>query len=93
MDETVLNQLSSVVINAAIMVHCELGPGLLESVYQTCLAYELKDRGLAVATEVVLPVVYRGNQIKSGLRLDMLIENQLVIELKSVEKTLPVHVK
>lgn len=93
MEENGLNQLSAAAINAAIMVHRELGPGLLEFVYQTCLAYELRGRGLAVETEVALPVVYRGVQIESGFRIDMLIEDRLVIELKSVEKVSPVHVK
>ncbi|MCP3177048.1 GxxExxY protein [Desulfuromonas sp. KJ2020] len=93
MNKDALNQLSSSVINGAICVHRELGPGLLESVYQSCLAYELKERGMEVVTEVALPIFYRGNRIESGLRLDMIIENRLVIELKSVEKVLPVHVK
>jgi len=93
MEQNLLNRLSSEVINAAISVHRELGPGLLESVYQACLAYELKDRGLAVETELAIPVIYRGIQIESGLRLDMLVEDQLIIELKSIEKILPVHVK
>jgi len=93
MDENGLNQLSAAAINAAIVVHRELGPGLLESVYQTCMAYELRGRGLTVETEVALPVVYRGVQIASGFRIDMLIEDGFIIELKSVEKISPVHIK
>jgi GxxExxY protein len=88
------NQLSSSIIKAAIAVHRELGPGLLESVYQSCLAIELRDMGLEVQTEVPLPVVYRGHIIEEqGFRLDLLIEGKIIVELKSVEQVQPVHKK
>ena len=93
MDEK-LNQLSEKVIGAAIRVHQELGPGLLESVYQSCLLIELQSMGLKVESEVPVEVRYRGLLINDqGFRLDLLVENCLVVELKSVEKVQPVHKK
>ena len=89
-----LNQLSSQVIKAAITVHQILGPGLLESVYQSCMLIELRDMGMEVQSEVPLPVFYRGQEVnEAGFRLDLLVENRLVVELKSVEKVQPVHKK
>ena len=78
------------IIDAAFKVHSTLGPGLLESVYEACLVYELTQRGMAVQKQVVLPVIYEDVQIEAGLRLDLLIEDQIVVELKAVEKHLPV---
>ena len=93
MDEK-LNQLTKKVIGAAIRVHQELGPGLLESVYQECLAVELKSQGLSVQSEVPVEVRYRGQVISDqGFRLDLLVDNCLVVELKSVERVKPVHKK
>ncbi len=92
--ELELNQLSSKVIVAAINVHEELGPGLLESVYAACMAIELKEMDLKVQSEVPLPVSYRGQKIsEEGFRLDLLIEDRIVVELKSVEKVQPIHKK
>jgi GxxExxY protein len=89
-----LNELSSKVIGAAIDVHKQLGPGLLESVYQKCMEIELKERGLQVKTEVPLHVVYKGHEISDdAFRIDLLIEDALVVELKSVEEIKPVHKK
>ena len=89
-----LNQLSSQVIKAAITVHQILGPGLLESVYQSCMLIELRNMGIDVQSEVHLPVFYRGQEVSAaGFRLDLLVENRLVVELKSVEKLQPVHKK
>jgi GxxExxY protein len=89
-----LNQLSSKVIVAAINVHRELGPGLLESVYAACMAIELKEMDLKVETEVPLPVFYRGGKVSSeGFRLDLLIEDKVIVELKSLEKVQFVHKK
>ena len=88
------NQLSSQVIKAVITVHQELGPGLLESVYQSCMLIELRDMRIEVQFEVPLPVFYRGQEVSAaGFRLDLLVENRLVVELKSVEKVQPVHKK
>ena len=89
-----LNKVSSQIIQAAITVHKELGPGLLESVYQSCIVIELENMGMKVDSQVALPIVYRGRQIhEQGLRLDLLVNNKVVVELKSVEKVEPVHKK
>jgi GxxExxY protein len=79
------------IVDASIKVHRALGPGLLESAYQHCLAYELRKRGLRVECEVQLPVVYDGLQIDAGYRLDMLVEGIVIVENKAVERILPVH--
>ena len=79
------------VIGAAIRVHKTLGPGLLESVYETCLAHELVKAGLNVERQVDLPVVYDTVKLECGFRIDLLVENQVVVELKAVEKTQPIH--
>ena len=79
------------VVDAAIQVHRALGPGLLESAYQACLAYELRKRGVRVECEVLLPVRYDGQQIDAGYRIDMLVEGMVIIENKTVERLLPIH--
>ena len=86
-----LNELSYLVIRCAMKVHTELGPGLLESAYAACLAHELRKNGLEVKTQVALPVHYDGVQIELGYRLDLVVGNQLVVELKAIENVLPVH--
>lgn len=91
MSESEYNILSSKIINAAIDVHKELGPGLLESVYEFCLVEELKSRGLKYETQVRLPIVYKGKQLDKEFIIDILVEDMLIIELKSVEVILPVH--
>jgi GxxExxY protein len=78
-------------VDAAIKVHSALGPGLLESAYQACLAYELRKRGLRVVCEVLLPILYDGQQIDTGYRIDMLVEDCIVIENKVVDQLLPIH--
>lgn len=89
-----LNHITSRIIGAAITVHSELGPGLLESVYQACLEIELPDMGFTVASEIPVPVVYKGKEIrKDGFRIDLLVEDTVVVELKSVEIVQPVHKK
>jgi GxxExxY protein len=89
-----LNSISSQIIKAAITVHKTLGPGLLESVYQKCMVIELEGMGLAVESEVDLPVCYRDQKITDlGFRLDLLVECAVIVELKSVEKVAPVHKK
>ncbi|HTK56225.1 MAG TPA: GxxExxY protein [Gemmatimonadales bacterium] len=87
----VTHDLSDRVIAAAISVHRQLGPGLLESAYQRCLEMELRARGVSFATEVALHVEYKGGIVYDAYRIDLLIEDQLVVELKSVEKLLPLH--
>jgi GxxExxY protein len=86
-----LNQLGYDVIAAAIEVQSHLGPGLLESVYEECLVEELKLRGIRVKRQVQVPIYYKGRAIKTPLRLDLLVDDILVVELKTVEKVLPVH--
>jgi GxxExxY protein len=89
-----LNQISSQIIKAAINVHKELGPGLLESVYQAAMVIELRYMGISVRSEVPLPVSYRGEQIhEEGFRLDLLVQDTVIVELKSVEKVDNVHKK
>jgi len=89
-----LNRLSSQIIKAAIGVHRQLGPGLLESVYQACMVIELEGMGLNVESQVPCPISYRGRRITDqGFRLDLLVEDTVVVELKSVEKVEPVHKK
>lgn len=90
---TELNALSYKVIGLAIEVHRQLGPGLLESTYQACLFYELKKSGLKVEKEVSLPITYKEIKLEQGYsyRIDLLIENKLVVELKTVEAFTPVH--
>ena len=89
-----LNQISSKIIQAAINVHNELGPGLLESVYHRCMAIELSDMGMKVETEMEIPVVYCGKKITDfGFRIDLLAESAVVVELKSVETIKAVHKK
>ena len=89
-----LNSISANVIHAAISVHRELGPGLLESVYQDCMLIELRNLGTRVEGEVALPVFYKGQKIRDdGFRLDLLVEDRVIVELKSVEMIQPVHKK
>ncbi|MFO1041267.1 MAG: GxxExxY protein [Planctomycetaceae bacterium] len=86
-----LNDITGQIVDAAMKVHTALGPGLLESAYQACLAYELRKRGLQVETEVELPVHYEGIRLDVGYRLDLLVESQVIVELKSVENVMPLH--
>ena len=85
------NELTGKIIGAAIEVHRELGPGLLESAYQACLFDELKELGLNVEKELELPVIYKGRKIDVNYRIDLLVENTVIVELKSVENILPIH--
>ena len=89
-----LNQLSSKIIQAAIAVHKELGPGLLESVYQSCILIELENMSIKAQSQVALPIVYRGQKLDGqGFRLDLLVGDTVVVELKSVKKVEAVHKK
>jgi GxxExxY protein len=88
------NQLTSQIIQAAIVVHKELGPGLLESVYQACITIELERMGIDFKAEASLPISYRGKKLdKQVFRLDLVVEDTVIVELKSVEKVEPVHKK
>ncbi len=85
------NEIGRIVVDAAIKVHKALGPGLLESAYQACLAYELRKRGLEVRCEVGLPLKYEDVTLDIGYRVDIVIEGKVMLELKAVEKLLPIH--
>jgi GxxExxY protein len=86
-----VNEITRLILEAAYKVHSALGPGLLESSYQACLAYEIRKRGLHVETEVPLPLVYEEIRLDCGYRIDMLVENCVIIELKVVEVLNDVH--
>jgi len=80
------------IVNAAIKVHRALGPGLLESTYQKCLSYELKQKGFKVDTEVLLPIQYENIKIDAGYRIDMIIDDCIIIENKTVNEFMPIHI-
>ena len=86
-----INQLSSMIIGEAIEVHRHLGPGLLESAYEECLCREISLRGMNFARQVPLPVEYKGSKLDCGYRLDIVVENQIIVELKACEKIEPIH--
>ena len=86
-----VNRITGAIIDAAMKVHSVLGPGLLESVYQACLAHELHGRGLRVASQVGLPVVYEGEKIELGFRMDLVVQNAVIVEVKCVDAIHPVH--
>ena len=86
-----VNQTTEDTIGAAIAVHRALGPGLLESAYEACLAYELTERGRAVERQKSLPVVYRGVRVDCGYRIDLFVDDSVVVELKAVERLEPIH--
>ena len=83
--------LSNRVIGCALEVHRALGPGLLESAYEQCLAHELRAEGIAAAVQEPLPIRYKGLQLDAGYRVDLLVEDALIVELKAVERLLPIH--
>jgi GxxExxY protein len=87
------NEVAKLIVNAAYKVHTTLGPGLLESVYDTVLAYELEKRGMEVRRQVPLPVVYEKIKFDEGFRADLVVQGKVIVELKSVEKVAPVHKK
>jgi GxxExxY protein len=83
--------LTEAIIGAAIEVHRALGPGLLESAYEACLAHELLSRGIMVQRQLSLPIVYKGQLVEVGYRIDMLVDDRVVVELKAVDKLIPIH--
>ncbi len=85
------DSLTESVIGLAIEVHRALGPRLLESAYQECLCYELRAKGIAFGRQVALPVVYKSVKLDCGYRMDLVVDERLVVELKTVEKILPIH--
>ena len=89
--KTEIEKIGKQIVDAAFEVHSELGPGLLESVYEICLVEELKERGLTVERQVKLPVVYKDKILQKEFIIDILVEKSVIIELKAVEMLLPVH--
>lgn len=85
------NRISKIILDAALTVHKEMGPGLLESVYEFCLVEELRSRGLKVEQQVLLPLFYKEKKLTKDFRIDILVNKEIIIEVKSVELLLPVH--
>ncbi len=86
-----LNKITETIIGVAIGIHKALGPGLLESAYEACMVYDLTQAGLRVEQQKSLPVVYREVKLECGYRLDLLVEKEVIVEIKSIEKFLPIH--
>ena len=86
-----LNRITEAIIGAAIEVHKALGPGLLESAYEACLSYELMQRGYKVMQQVALPLVYKEAKLDCGYRLDLFVNDAVIVEIKSVESLAPIH--
>lgn len=87
------NELAKQIVDAAYRVHTSLGPGLLESAYEAVLALELENRGLRVTRQQVVPIVYQGTRIETGFRADLIVQDLVIVEIKSVEAVAPVHKK
>ena len=87
------NEVAKIIVDAAYKIHLTLGPGLLESVYEAVMEHDLKKRGLFVGRQIALPVVYDGITLEEGYRADLIVENLVIVELKSVEQLHPVHPK
>ena len=90
-DREFLNKTAKLIIDKAIVVHSKLGPGLLESIYRRCLTHELRNAGHKVVVEQLVPVHYDGLELDDGYRLDMLVNDGVIVEIKTVERLLPVH--
>ncbi|UCH36671.1 MAG: GxxExxY protein [Armatimonadota bacterium] len=86
-----VDRVAAQIVDAAFRVHSSLGPGLLESVYEACLVHELSKRGLRVSQQLALPVVYDGIRIDAGLRIDLVVEDCVIVEVKTVENLAPIH--
>jgi GxxExxY protein len=86
-----IEKTAKAILDAAFTVHSNLGPGLLENVYETCLAHELRNKGFNVQVQLTFPVIYDNVRIEVGYRLDMLVNDQVIVEIKSVEQVLSVH--
>jgi GxxExxY protein len=86
-----LNRITGQIVDAAMRVHTKIGPGLLESAYEACLAFELRKRGLKALTQVGLPIVYDDVQLDVGYRIDLLVEDEVIVELKAVDAIAPIH--
>ena len=86
-----LNRVSGDVVDSSMEVHSTLGPGLLESAYEACLTYELRSRGYTVVTQQPLPLIYKGIHLDLGYRMDLLVDNSVVVEVKAVDKLIPLY--
>lgn len=86
-----LNEISGKIIEYSIKVHSALGPGMLEGAYEICLMHELISNGMKVNSQVTLPIMYEGIRLDAGYRIDLLVEDSVIVELKSIERLLPVH--
>ena len=86
-----INDITGTIVDAAMTVHSELGPGLLESTYEACLFHELTSRNIHIQNQLTLPVIYKQARIGTGYRIDLLVEDKVIIELKVVDKLLPIH--
>ena len=86
-----LNDLTGAIIGAAIEVHRNLGPGLLESAYESCLMWELRQKNLKVEPQVPVPIRYKGLQLDAGYRIDLLVQEKIIVELKAIDKIQPIH--
>jgi GxxExxY protein len=91
-DEARWNEMTAMIIGAAMEVHRAVGPGLLENAYQACLVQELADRGLHLEVQKALPIIYKNVYVSHGYRIDILVEHQIIVEVKAVDRLLPVHV-
>ncbi len=87
------NEIAKIIVDAAFQIHKRLGPGLLETVYEVVLAHDLKRRGLKVKRQVPVPIIYDDIKFDEGFRADLIVEEKIIVELKSVEKVIPVHKK
>jgi GxxExxY protein len=85
------NEIGNIVVDAALAVHTALGAGLLESAYEACLQYELAKRGLQIRSQVQLPIVYGEIRLEAGYRVDLVVEERVIVEVKAVERLLPIH--
>ncbi len=86
-----VNDTSTAILDVAFSIHKSLGPGLLESVYETCLIYELREKGYIVGNQVTVPVHYKGICLETGLRLDIIVDNSIIIEVKAIDELAPIH--
>ena len=92
-EDWVENDLATLIVDSAYRVHRALGPGLLESAYESALAYELKERGLRFIRQAVVPIVYHGVVIEQGFRADLIVEDKVIVEVKSIDSVIAVHKK
>lgn len=91
MEQKIENKIASAILDQSFKIHTELGPGLLESVYEKCLQYELREAGYSATSQIPVPMNYKSISFEAGFRIDLLVENKVLVEIKSVENLAPVH--